>query len=379
MKILQRSYSLTQGWRDIRIDGIDSADINLVMAFAPVTMLLEKNDLYAEISGMFPEAQILIVSASDEFIDSCRNPEELMLTAIGFEHARIKTAMTDMNTTRNSFDAGYYLSRAFPHDELQSVLVFCDGKKANASQLAFSLQQYIPSHVIITGAIAGSSDTDSLIGLNCPPEPGRIACIAFYGKQLQVAYGNASGWIPFGPERIVTRSKNNTVYEIGGMPILEVYNLYLRDPKYLINGKPMLFPVAVRFENSQGSVIRTIQSIDEDLRSITYSGNVPEGSKITLLRTHHEALIQGAASAVTMATEQLNVPAELVFVISCRERQKLLNDKINDEIKAIKNALSTQTALSGMFTSGEIAPAGPDMKCELFKQSVIATAISESL
>jgi hypothetical protein len=361
------------------MDQTDASAINLVMAFAPASLLVEKKELYDEIAGMFPQAQILIASACDEFIDEYHSAEDLMLTAIAFEHARVKTAMTDMATTRNSFDAGYYLSRAFNHELLRALLVFCDGHRVNASQLAFSLQQYIPSDVIITGAIAGSSDTDSLIGLNCSPASGRIACIALYGERLQVAYGNESGWIPFGPERIVTRSKSNTVYEIGSMPILEVYNLYLRDPRYLINGRPVLFPVAVRFENSQGTVIRTIQSIDEELCSITYSGNVPEGSRITLLRTHRESMIQGAAQAVTMATGQCQGTAELALVMSCRERQSILNEKINDEIKAMKNALNPRTALSGLFTPGEIAPAGPDMKCELFKQSVIVTAISESL
>lgn len=370
-------YSSEGGWMDVRKDQVEHFEIDLVLAFAPSAMLKEGN-LHEEISGMFPMAKVMLSSASGEFIGENLTDDSLMLTAIRFEKATVKTAMTDISTSKNSFEAGYYLSRAFDHKGLRSLFVFCDGQQVNASQLVFSLQQFLPSDVIITGSLAGTQDRQaSLIGLNNQPAPGRIACIGLYGEDLKVSYGNNSGWIPFGPERKVTRSKNNTVYELGGIPVLEVYNLYLRDRKYNIPGSQMLFPIAVRFENSSGTVIRTIQSVDESVFSITYSGNVPEGAKVSLLRADCDSLINGAAGAASLITEQLPSP-ELAIIISCAERRSILNGRTSEELSALKNAFGHHTAISGVFTPGEIAPAGPDLKCELFKQSVIVTAISEN-
>lgn len=377
MKIIQKKYSSTGGWIEARHDEVEHYEMDLVLAFAPAG-LLSKGNLHEEIAGMFPMAQVLISSASGEFIGDRVTDDELTLTAIRFEKAKAKTAITDIATSKNSFEAGYYLSRAFEHDGLRSLIVFCDGEHVNASQLVFSLQQYLPADVIITGGLAGAQDKQaSLIGLNNKPAEGRIACIGLYGKDLRVSYGNQSGWMPFGPERKVTRAKNNTVYELGGIPVLEVYNLYLRDRKYNMPGSQMLFPIAVRFENSSGTVIRTIQSIDEGLFSITYSGNVPEGSRVSLLRTDCDSLISGAAGAASVTMNQLPAP-ELAIIMSCAERRTLLNGRTSEELSALKNAFGTHTAISGLFTPGEIAPAGPDLKCELFKQSVIVTAISEN-
>jgi hypothetical protein len=377
MKIIQMKFAAGSGWTELRHDHVEHHEIDLVLGFAPSGMLKEGN-LYDEVSTLFPMAQIILSSSAGEFIDDKLSDDALTLTAIRFEKAKVKTAMTDITTSKNSFEAGYYLSRAFEHKGLRSLILFCDGQQVNASQLAFSLQQYLPPDVIITGGLAGSQDKQpSLIGLNSQPAAGRIACIGFYGEELKVTYGNNSGWIPFGPERKVTRSKNNTVYELGGIPVLEVYNLYLRDRKYNIAGSQMLFPIAVRFENSAGTVIRTIQSVDEGLFSITYSGNVPEGSKVSLLRADSDSLINGAANAVSLSTQQMPSP-ELAIIMSCAERRNILNGRSSEELLAIKNALGRNTAISGLFTPGEIAPAGPDLKCELFKQSVIVTAISEN-
>lgn len=376
MKIIQKKLAATSGWVDVRHDDVENYEIDLALVFAPSGMLQDSN-LHEEITAMFPMAQVILSSASGEFIDDKLSDDELSLTAIRFEKAKVKTAMTDIATSKNSFEAGYYLSRAFEHKDLRSLIVFCDGQQVNASQLVFSLQQYLPPDVIITGGLAGTNEKSaSLIGLNSKPAAGRIACIGFYGENLRISYGNNSGWIPFGPERKVTRSKNNTIFELGGVPVLEVYNLYLRDRKYSIPDSQMLFPIAVRFENTSGTVIRTIQSIDEGLFSITYSGNVPEGSKVSLLRADCDSLINGAADAASVTKQKLPSP-ELAIIMSCAERRTILNGRTSEEIVALKNALGKQTAISGLFTPGEIAPAGPDLKCELFRQSVIVTAISE--
>jgi hypothetical protein len=38
-----------------------------------------------------------------------------------------------------------------------------------------------------------------------------------------VSFASFGGWIPFGPERIITKSEANILYEIDGQPALDLY------------------------------------------------------------------------------------------------------------------------------------------------------------
>jgi hypothetical protein len=40
--------------------------------------------------------------------------------------------------------------------------------------------------------------------------------------KLWVSFASFGGWIPFGPERIITKSEANILYEIDGQPALDL-------------------------------------------------------------------------------------------------------------------------------------------------------------
>ena len=58
---------------------------------------------------------------------------------------------------------------------------------------------------------------------------GVIAALGFYGKRLRIGYGSLGGWDSFGPERLITRSKGNVLYELDGQSALDLYKKYLDD------------------------------------------------------------------------------------------------------------------------------------------------------
>ena len=53
-----------------------------------------------------------------------------------------------------------------------------------------------------------------------------IIAVGFYGS-LVVTYGSVGGWDSFGPERTITKSKANILYELDGKPALDIYKKYL--------------------------------------------------------------------------------------------------------------------------------------------------------
>ena len=45
------------------------------------------------------------------------------------------------------------------------------------------------------------------------------------GENLKIGHGSVGGWEMFGPEKLVTRSENNRLYEIDNKSALELYKL----------------------------------------------------------------------------------------------------------------------------------------------------------
>ncbi len=74
----------------------------------------------------------------------------------------------------------------------------------------------LPTGVTVTGGLCGDGTRfkETLISLNGNTSINKIAAIGFYGEQLKVNYASVGGWDTFGPERVITKSKGNILYEL---------------------------------------------------------------------------------------------------------------------------------------------------------------------
>ena len=97
-----------------------------------------------------------------------------------------------------------------------------------------------------------------MVCLDGQPEPGKIAALGFYGARLKVGYGSLGGWDPFGPERLITRSNGNVLYELDGHSALDLYKKYLGEHAGDLPASGLLFPLSLRTSRGsfQGSGIR---------------------------------------------------------------------------------------------------------------------------
>jgi len=134
----------------------------------------------------------------------------------------------------------------------------------------------------VTGGLAGDGARFevTLVGADGAPEEGRIAAIGLYGQSLTVEHGSVGGWDVFGPERTITRSSGNVLYELDGKPALDLYRTYLGD-----EAKNLLTLVGADGAPDEGRIAAiglygqslTIVGIDEDANSLIFAGNIPEG------------------------------------------------------------------------------------------------------
>jgi len=377
MKISQKKWSAKNGWESIRLDNFDESQSHLVIVFGSREKLSE-SQLFGEIRSIYPSAQIIINSTSGEIIDIQVNDNTLSLTAIHFDKTDIETHCININKFANSLEAGKALASLFNKKDLSSLLVISDGQLVNGSELVEGLEEVIGNRVPITGGLAGDGDKfeKTLVGLNASPEIGNIVALGFYGDYISISHGCVGGWDPFGPERMITSSKGNVLYELDGQPALDIYKKYLGDYAKDLPGSGLLFPLSVRIRQNEEPVVRTILAVNETDKSVTFAGNVPEGCVGRLMKANFDRIIEGASSAAEFSSK-INENPELAILISCVGRKLVLNQRIEEEIEAVRDIFGKNTAITGFYSYGEISPISGFERCELHNQTMTITTYSE--
>jgi len=101
--------------------------------------------------------------------------------------------------------------------------------------------------VAATGGLAGDGYDfqKTYVGLNEVAAEGNIAAIGFYGDRLQVGFGSKGGWMPFGPERKVTKSEGNILYELDNQNALELYKKYLGEAAKELPSSALYYPLSI--------------------------------------------------------------------------------------------------------------------------------------
>ncbi len=182
----------------------------------------------------------------------------------------------------------------------------------------------------------------------------------------------------FGPERAVTKSLGNVLYELDGKPALELYKKYLGERAAELPASALLFPLAIRPEKSEHRVVRTVLSVDEQTNSMTFAGDVPEGYRAQLMRANLDRLIQGAEEAAAAAHHMMEAGSStLAIAISCVGRRLVLGERAEEELEASLAGLPRGTQQVGFYSYGEISPSGVD-GCDLHNQTMTLTTISEA-
>lgn len=376
--VRQKKYSEAGGWKNIGGNSDEQDKYDLVLVFGS-TDLLSDPTIYTKIKEEYPAAHIVLNTTAGEIIDTEVNDHTISLTAIKFEKTKVKTAAINIDECKNSFEAGYRLASALDHGSLTSVLVISDGQKVNGSDLVVGLQEFLPKDTIITGGLAGDGARfkSTLVGLDEPPKEGRIVIIGFYGEALHVTYGSVGGWDPFGPERLITKSEGNILYELDGKPALEIYKMYLGDYANELPGSGLLFPLSIRTGDTGNSIVRTILSVNEAENSLTFAGNMPHGSYAQLMKANFDRLIEGASNAAANSISTHEHKPDLAILISCVGRKLVLDQRIEEEVEVVRATYGQDTAITGFYSYGEISPSFNFMKCELHNQTMTITTLRE--
>ncbi len=378
MRIKQLAFQ-NSAWNPIsETPAFTASQAQLVLAFGE-RKCLEDLQPYDYLRELFPVAEIVINSTSGEIYQNSVHEGTVIVTAIEFDKTLVKTAKIDIENHFQSAESGKKIAQNLLADDLTAIFVISDGGRVNGSELIAALNEHTGDKILISGGLAGDEARfeKTLVGLNENPKEGQIVGIGFYGTQLTVGHGTMGGWDVFGPEREVTDSEYNVLYKIGEKKALDLYKEYLGKYADELPGAALLFPLSMRATADAKPIVRTILSIDETNRSMTFAGELPKGALVRFMKANFDRLIDASASAAQNSISLFDSPPELAILVSCVGRKLVLGSRTEEEVEAAREIFGEQPVMTGFYSYGEISPLNPSARCELHNQTMTITTFSE--
>jgi hypothetical protein len=356
----------------------------LVLAFGSST-LVSQQQTYDAVKKAFPDGDLIMCSTAGEILDTSVTDDDVVVTAVGFDSTEVKLLSASIDNMEESAAIGKDLGSKLPPEDLVHAIVFSDGLNVNGTALVDGLSSALPDNVSVTGGLVGDGGDfkHTFLGLNKVPQQRKVVLIGLYGKNLKIGYGSLGGWDTFGVERTITKSKGNVLYELDGESALAIYKRYLGEKAKELPGSGLLFPLSLRMksgEEEEVDIVRTLLGVDEATGAMTFAGDMPEGTRATMMKANFERLVDGASGAASMSMEALaSQNPDFALLISCVGRKLVLGERIEEEIESVRHTVGDNTVLTGFYSYGEICPTTPTQKqCQLHNQTMTITVFKET-
>lgn len=170
--------------------------------------------------------------------------------------------------------------------------------------------------------------------------------------------GLAHGVRPTWRKMAVTRAEGSVVHQIDGRPAFDLYREYAAEMGFEYDAEN---PLQLLVENELGVLL-----FDDLVRvrapigllengALRFSGEVPEGSTVSIVRGNHDQILSAARVAAEEARAQLgNGKAAGVLVFSCVCRSLVLGDRHKDELAEVRSVFP-DVPIAGFVSYGEVA------------------------
>ncbi len=365
------------GWTVDTFPDLDSEQ-TLVLVFADPDMAAQE-EIFTELKQAYPLANLMGCSSAGEILEDSLSELSLVVAVIRFEHTKLRLVDAEVKTPQESFKVAVDLAKGLDAPDLKGVLVLSDGINVNGSELVKGLRDSLGADVVITGGLAGDKTRFSKTWVlqDAKPTTHLVTALGFYGDRIRIGYGSRGGWDIFGIERRVSKSVGNVLYEIDNKPALELYKTYLGELAADLPASGLLFPLGIRADVAdQNRVVRTILAVDEKEQSMTFAGDIPEGSWVQLMKANPERLIDGASRSANRAGGHIDSANILSIAISCIGRRLVLGQRSEEEFEACLDHLPKAAKQVGFYSYGEISPFDNGY-CDLHNQTMTLTVLYE--
>ena len=171
------------------------------------------------------------------------------------------------------------------------------------------------------------------------------------------------GWNAIGTTKTVTKSEGNIVFTVDDKSALDILMNYLGveikndgDSDVVNFLSSWYYPIQLERENAN-PVIRTAMFANRKDRSLIFSGNVPQGSKIKFAMPPDFDSIDKVVADCKSIKDAAQQQADALIMFSCVSRHLSFGMVIKEEIEQVQNIWNAPMA--GFFTYGEYGKSLP--------------------
>ena len=327
-------------------DFISSNSINkskniLVQIFSGVIDEKKSLDLSSTIKELLPDANIIGTTTSGEICLGKVYDNSVTISFSIFESTVVKSNFYNLDDNFKLSDVVNDLIT----DDTKVLIIFSDGLKSNAEKLLKDIYT-LKQEAIIAGGRAGDNNKFKKTYVFDEKNYSENGCViaTLNSKQLIVNNDYMLNWTPIGKDMTVTKVDNNILYELDGIPILDIYRKYLgNDAVKNLPESAMEFPLIIKKDNIYIARDPIVKMEDD---SLMFAGNFEEGDNVRFSFGNIEDI---SGDVGNYFNEFSKFPAESIFVYSCSARKALMEGKLNDELNILESLAHT----SGFFTYGE--------------------------
>ena len=379
MDLIHCAHLPNQGWTPplpVELDGPDT----WVLAFG-ARAHLETPAVLQALAAAFPRSVVMGCSSAGEIAGRQVADGSISVAVARFHATQLRRTSTPLSSAQESAAAGHRLATQLPAEGLRAVFLLAGGVAVNGTDLLKGLAAALPAGVAVSGGMAGDgSRFERTWVLDAgKPDEGCVTAVGLYGSSLRIGHGCSGGWTEFGPERRITRSEGNVLYELDGQPALGLYKHYLGHLAADLPGSALLFPLSLRTDAGCAPVVRTILGLDEAAQSMTFAGDMPLGSVTQLMRTNVDRLVASAEDAAGQALQGLGMQGPvLALSVSCIGRRLVMGERTEEEVEAVVDALPAGSVHAGFYSYGEFGTSQGGGAAELHNQTMTLTIFSET-
>ncbi len=356
---------------------VELSKFNIALIFGENTFL--KSAEFLSIKNNLPsDLKIIGCSTSGHFLNNKLYDNGCVISFLNIDSDAYKLFYYKINAL-NSFEVGKEIAQnALIKNNLKHLFILSEGLDVNGSKLTEGLKYILPDNVTVSGGLAGDMDNfdeTNVCNENGDFEKNTICVLALY-NQINIGNGCDGGWSPFGIERIVTKSLNNIVYEIDNQPALDLYKTFLGEKSKELPSSALLFPLSMRISGNTAPIVRTILNINENEKSLTFAGDIPQNASVRLMKTNFDFVINAAENASKHAIINNQNNPDFTIAISCVGRKLILKQLVEEELDAAIENINNHSSFFGFYSYGEISP-NKNSICELHNQSFSVTTFKK--
>jgi len=344
---------------------IDKTKEILVQVFSSICEKEIMKEVINDILKLLPNAKVIGSTTDGEILGRDVSTDKIVLSISEFKKSNINIAAVENKS--NSYECGENLAKKLIEDDTKTIILFADGLSINGEEFLNGVNN-ISKDIILAGGMAGDGArfTSTFVFSNDKITSNGAVGVSINSKKLNVKNAYSFFWQEIGKELVVTKVKNNRVYEINGVSAVETYRKYLGEEA--ADSLPAIgieFPLIITRDGVK--VARAVLGKGAD-GSLIFAGNLSVGDKVHFGFGNANAILN---ESVHTGEKFEKMPVESIFIYSCMARRRFLEDAISIELAPLADIAPT----SGFFTYGEFFKSNDP---ELLNQTMTVISLSES-